>query len=271
MKLGLMGCGNMGEAILNGIMKSGVLSAKDVLLYDMDVKKTSRISEKYGTAAAKSGSELVENSGIVLLAVKPQDMTGLLESLSGELNGAGKLIVTIAAGLKVSLYRKTIKENPIARVMPNLPMLIGGGASAVYFDGKFSDEEKKLVLGLIQSCGVAEVVKKEEWLDAVTGLSGSGPAYVFLFINSLAEGGVKEGLPKDVALRLALQTVAGSAALLTNGLAEGKHPEKMKDDVTSPGGTTAAGLYALEKGRFRYTVMSAVKEAAKRSRELGGK
>ena len=271
MKLGLMRCGNMGGAILNGIMKSGVLPAKDVLLFDIDGKKSSRISEKYGIAVAKSESELAKNSGAVLLAVKPQDMSGLLESLSGELNEPGKLIVSIAAGLKVSLYRKTIKENPVARVMPNLPVLIGGGASAVYFDGKFSDEEKKFVLGLFLSCGTAEVVKKEEWLDAVTGLSGSGPAYVFLLINSLAEGGVKEGLPKDVALRLAVQTVAGSAALLSNALAEGKHPEKMKDDVTSPGGTTAAGLYALEKGRFRYTVMSAVREAAKRSRELGGK
>lgn len=271
MKMGLIGCGNMGEAILNGIMRSGIVSAKDMMVYDIDIKKTSRISDKWKVGVSKSESELVKASGLVLLAVKPQDMSGLLNGLSSELNDSRKVIVTIAAGLKTALYRKTVRENPIARVMPNLPMLIGKGASGIYLDGNFTDEEKQLVLKLFQACGSAEIVKKEEWLDAVTGLSGSGPAYVFLFINSLAEGGVREGLPKDIALKLAVQTVIGSAGLLSNALDEGKHPEKLKDEVTSPGGTTAAGIFALEKNKFRYSVMNAVKEAAKRSRELGGK
>lgn len=271
MKLGLIGCGNMGEAILGGVVRAGVVPASEVMIYDVDAKKTERISGQWKINVSRTVSELVKDCETVLLAVKPQDMASLIEGLNEELNSRRKLIVTIAAGLKTAFYRKTVKTNPIARVMPNLPMLAGKGASGIYLDGDFNETEKKLVVDLFQACGVAEIVKKEDWLDAVTGLSGSGPAYVFLFINSLAEGAVKEGLPKDIALKLAVQTVAGSAALLSSALAEGKHPEKLKDEVTSPGGTTAAGLFALEKGKLRFTVMNAVKEAAKRSRELGGK
>lgn len=271
MKLGLIGCGNMGEALLNGVLQAGVFRKEDVLIYDTDGKKSGKLREKWGVSSAKDEKDAAANADMIVIAVKPQDMPGLMRDIGQAVNTGRKILVSIAAGIPVSFYRKTVSENPVVRVMPNILMLIGKGASGIFMDGDMTEQEKSAVLSVFRASGTAEIVKKEEWLDAVTGLSGSGPAYVFTFINSLADGGVKEGLPRELSLKLAVQTVLGSALLAESELEQGTHLEKLKDNVTSPGGTTAAGIYALEKGRFRYTVISAVRDAAQRARKLGGK
>ena len=179
-----------------------------------------------------------------------------------------KILISIAAGVRISLFRKHLKTSLIARVMPNTPAIVGEGASAVYFDGNFTDQQKDIVLKIFKTCGIAEVVKIEDLLDAVTGLSGSGPAYVYTFINALTDGGVKEGLTRETSKRLAIQTVLGAAKLAQNEM--GTHLLELRDRVTSPGGTTAAGNHALEEGGFNASVVNAVSAASNRSRILGG-
>jgi pyrroline-5-carboxylate reductase len=182
-----------------------------------------------------------------------------------------KTVISIAAGVKTEFYRKYLAAANLVRVMPNLPALIGKGASGIYFEGNIPEDDRNMVLEIFQACGLASEVKKEELLDVVTGLSGSGPAYVFSFINSLADAGVLEGLPRDTARKLAVQTVLGSAEYAAGEMKNNVHLEELKDRVTSPGGTTARGLFALEEGAFSAVVIKAVKEAVLRSKELGGK
>lgn len=271
MKLGVIGCGNMGSAIISGVLKKGLVAPTDMRVTDVDASKLEALANQLGIVAVKTAQELVKQSDIVLIAVKPQDMSALLSGLKHDLDSVSKTLITIAAGLPVRLYRQVLKDVPIARVMPNTPAMVSEGASGVYFDGAFTASQKEQVLSILSACGIAEAVKKEELLDTVTGLSGSGPAYVFAFINSLADAGVLEGLPRDMARRLAIQTVLGSAELAWQEVSKGVHLEELKDRVTSPGGTTAAGLAALEDGAFRGTVIASVCAATERSRELGEK
>ncbi len=268
MKLGIFGCGNMGQALISGVIGSGVFSSGDIYAYDIDDLKINEFCRKIGIKK-REPLELAADCDIILLAVKPQDVESLLHKTSRLMDSGKKIVVSIAAGVNISLYRKYLQNALLVRVMPNTPALIGKGASGLYFDGIFSEEEKDIVMKLFISCGIAEIVKNEELLDSVTGLSGSGPAYVFSFIGALADAGVMEGLSRETAKKLAVQTVLGSAELASNSIKEGIHLEELKDRVTSPGGTTAAGLFALEEGAFKAVVINAVKEAANRSRELG--
>jgi pyrroline-5-carboxylate reductase len=270
MKIGVIGCGNMGKVLVKGMLHSIKLS-EDIFLFDVDSSKAQKLLKSGKVSVMKSARDLIEKSDFVLLAIKPQDAAAFLKENAKAIDGKNKVLISIAAGLKTEFFREFVKKTPIARVMPNTPAVVGKAASAIYFAGKFTAAQKEGVLSIFQASGLAVEVKKEDWLDAVTGLSGSGPAYVFTFINSLADGAVLEGLPRDIARKLAVQTVLGSAELAASSLEEGVHLEELKDQVTSPGGTTAAGLYALEKGGFRASVIEAVREAAKRSRELGGK
>lgn len=267
MKIGMIGCGNMGFALLSGILAKNLAKPEEIFVFDVDSVKLENTAVKFGVRKTAI-NEMSKQCSLIIIAVKPQDMELLLNDNRMDLDSAGKIIVSIAAGVSVSLIGKYLTRALIARVMPNTPAMIGKGASGIFFYGNFSDEQKSVVLNIFDSVGTVEVVKKEEWLDAVTGLSGSGPAYVFTFINSLVDAGVMQGLPRDTARKLAVQTVLGSAELAAASLAEGIHPEELKDRVTSPGGTTAAGLFALEEGNFRATVMKAVKDASIRSKEL---
>jgi pyrroline-5-carboxylate reductase len=269
MKLGFLGCGNMGSAILSGILNNKLVAPEDIYIYDIDQQKTRQLSQRWKVISVKETADIAENCDVIMIAVKPQDIGYLLESTAGKMDSAQKIVISIAAGVKVELIKKYLKKSHIVRVMPNTPALIGKGAAGIYFAGDFTEKQEAIVMDIFRACGTAEIVKKEDILDVVTGLSGSGPAYVFAFINSLADGAVLEGLPRDTARRLAIQTVLGSAELAWDSMKEGVHLEELKDRVTSPGGTTAAGLFALEEGKFRGTVIKAVKEAAKRSRELG--
>lgn len=272
MKIGIIGCGNMGSALVTGMIQQETFTHYEISAYDMDEEKLEDISSRLKLHKSKNEKELVAKCDIIILAVKPADVAATLKKVAGELDVEDKILITIAAGLKVSLYRGIIKKAKIVRVMPNTPAIVGKGASVLFFDGELSEKKKNTVLSIFKACGTAEIIHKEELMDCVTGLSGSGPAYVFTFINSLADAGVMEGLSRDLAIRLAIQTVLGSAELASLSYQnDGTHLEELKDRVTSPGGTTAAGLFALETGAFRATVMSAVKSAVNRSKELGAK
>ncbi|MGC8764264.1 MAG: pyrroline-5-carboxylate reductase [Brevinematia bacterium] len=264
--LGIIGVGNMGSALLSGICNSNLKKELSILIYDVDRKKVEESKKAFDVREAENITELLKASEYTLLAIKPQDIDEFLKRYGDKIDSTSKLFITIAAGLKVKFYRKYLAKTNIARVMPNTPFLAGYGASGIYFDGEISEEDKNLVIRIFESGGIVEVVKKEALLDVVTGLSGSGPAFVFTFINSLADGGVFAGLSRDVSRRLAIQTVLGSAMLAQK---ENVHPEELKDRVTSPGGTTAAGLNALEEGNFRSSVIKAVIRATERAKELG--
>jgi len=264
MTLGVIGYGNMGRAIVRGIMKRKLF--EKVVVYDI---VPPRLPQKTTLVLAGDVGE-VFRCDVVLLAIKPQDVPAFCEKNREVMASFRGGLVTIVAGMPVAFYRQWTSA-PIVRVMPNTPAQVGEGASALYFDGEFSPEMREKVIAMFSALGMAEVVGKEDLMHAVTGLSGSGPAYVFLFLSALADGGVMEGLPRHVAKRLAIQTVLGSAELALQALEDGKSFEDLKDMVMSPGGTTARGVYALEEGGFRATVMKAVSEATERSRQLGGK
>ena len=271
MMIGIVGCGNMGNALITGMLKSGFVMPGELSIYDVDDEKMDKISRKYGAERSESIVGLIGKSDYIILAIKPQDCEKLLSDYQEILNVDKKILITIVAGKSIAFYRRFLPSIPIARVMPNTPAIVGEGASGIYFDGNFKENEKSAVVKMFESCGIAEVVGKEELLDAVTGLSGSGPAYVFAFINSMADGAVMEGLPRETAKRLAIQTALGAAKLAQTSNEDGIHLEDLKDRVTSPGGTTAAGLYALEKGAFRAAIIDAVSQATKRAKELGAK
>ena len=269
MKLSIIGCGNMGAAIIGGIIKSGMTVPVDITVFDIDGAKADKLVKEFGVSRQDDVHDTVESGDTVIIAVKPQDVETLLKENKDVLNRFDKTVISIAAGLKTGLFRKYIDKAMIVRVMPNTPMLAGAGAAGVYFSEGIDPAKKADVIKIFESCGIAVEVPKESLLDSVTGLSGSGPAYVYMFISALTDAGVREGLSRAAAKKLAAQTVFGSAKLALNEMENGVHPEELKDRVMSPGGTTAAGVYALEKGKFRAVVMDAVRAAAERSREQG--
>lgn len=269
MRLVMAGCGNMGAALLEGMITRGVYKPSEITVMDAYENKAREMKERFGVNTAADMAGAVRDADIFLMAVKPQDATELMGSLAPHFDSEARIFVTIAAGLKVSFYRGFLKKSPVARVMPNTPAMVLEGASGVYFDGPFSAEGKASVMAMLESCGAAVRLAREELLDAVTGLSGSGPAYVLSFISALADGGVMEGLPRATARELAIQTVLGTAMMARKE--KDVHTEELKDRITSPAGTTAEGLLALEEGAMRATVQKAVRQAARRSRELGGK
>jgi pyrroline-5-carboxylate reductase len=270
MKIGIIGFGNMGGALISGMLKAGFIMPANVAVCDIDSGKMEEASSGFGVLTFDKPISLCEWADFVVVAIKPQDVDCLISDIKDKIDNDKKILISIAAGIPVSAFRKYLKSIGIVRAMPNIPVLVGEGASGLYFDGEFPDADKKAVVRMFESFGETAVVSKEELLDTVTGLSGSGPAYVFAFINSLADGGVLEGLPREVSRKLAVQTVLGAAKLAKQSLDDNIHPEDLKDRVTSPGGTTAEGLLALEKGGFRATVIDAVSKATNKARLLGG-
>lgn len=255
----------MGEAIIRGLIASGFSSPGDIVLFDIDPERRQFLKKEYGIKVAASGRAAAAAATLILLAVKPQDMAKAMKEVA-EAVGPGKLTVSVAAGVPTSFIEKSLDGQPrVVRVMPNAPALIGKGAAAVC-RGRFAKpEDEALVMEMFRSIG--RVVKVEEkHMDAVTGLSGSGPAFAMVIIEALADGGVKMGLPRDIALELVAQTLLGSAEMVVQ---LGEHPANLRDRVTSPGGTTIAGLHALENGGIRGALMAAVEAATLRSRELG--
>lgn len=265
-ELFFIGSGKMATAIASGIVKTGVFSPDSLGAFDPDKKAAKEFSRITGisvsTDSPRSG---IENSKAVIVAVKPQNIESALCPHRNIL--CGKTIISIAAGIPVSRLAEMTGATRIIRVMPNTPALVGCGAAAFAAGENASAEDIALVEKIFSSVGIACKLKESD-LDAVTALSGSGPAYAFEFIQSLADGGVAEGLPRDTALRLAAQTLLGAAQMV---LQTGEHPALLKDKVTSPAGTTIRGLEALEERGFSGSVIQAVRAAAARSRELGKK
>ena len=264
-KIGIIGAGKIGSAIVRGIIRAGLVAKDQVMASDVSEVLRQSIAGELGIGVTVDNGQVCDFADTVILAVKPQIVDSVLEEVAKKL-GKSKLLVSVAAGVPLSrLEVHLAQEARVVRVMPNIPCVVGAGAAG-YAGGAHATARDMEKVGLIlNSFGIGLAVE-EKYLDAVTGLSGSGPAYVFLFIESLADGGVQMGLARDVALKLALQTVYGSARM---ALESGKHLGELRDEVTSPGGTTIAGLYALEQKGFRGTVMDAVVSATRRSQELG--
>jgi pyrroline-5-carboxylate reductase len=264
-----IGSGNMGSALMKGAAK--IAGAKNIFFTDADRPKAEALAKSLGAAVYASNTEAAQKGDYLFLAVKPQVLSGVLEEIAPVIRkrveaGKGPVLVSMAAGWSISKIQAiTGPAVPVVRIMPNTPALISKGVIVMAPSPEVTAKKTAELEKILGAAGMVDRLE-EKYLDAVTGLSGSGPAFVYLFIEALADGGVKAGLPRDKALRYAAGTVFGAAAMV---LETGKHPGELKDMVTSPAGTTIAGVAALEKGAFRGTVIEAVEAAWRRSTELG--
>jgi pyrroline-5-carboxylate reductase len=261
-KLGFIGVGNMGGAIIRGLVEGGRVAPENLIYYDPDSARQAQMAG-LGVEAALDNAEVM-HSPVVVLGVKPQILPAVMAGVK-DFARPWHLIISIAAGVPLKILGEALPESRLIRVMPNAPTLVGAGMAALAPGSGVTPDDLALALELFQAVGQAVVVE-ERLMDAVTGLSGSGPAFVAVFIEALADGGVKMGLPRALAHTMAVQTVLGTARLCHE---EELHPALLKDLVTSPGGTTIAGVHALESSGFRGAVMDAVSAAAERSKELG--
>jgi pyrroline-5-carboxylate reductase len=265
-KIAIIGGGKMGSIIARGLIARKIISAKDITVTDIDASRLELLKSQMGIKVSGKNAETVKDTDILILAVKPQNMGQTLQEIASVVNKS-KMIISIAAGITAAFVEGYLAKGiRVVRVMPNTPALAGAGATAVARGTHATPADVKLARAIFDAVGITVEVD-EKLMDAVTGLSGSGPAYCFLIIEALADAGVQMGLPRELSLQLTAQTMLGSASLY---LQEGKHPAQLKDMVTSPGGTTAAGLQALEEGKIRATLISAVEAATRRSQELAG-
>ena len=265
LRLGFLGAGQMAAALARGWLAAGLITPTTCRASDPFAEARSRFQEQTGCPATADNRETIANCDVVVLAVKPQTLPTLLEEIRHHITEK-HLVVSIAAGVTLKRLADGLLANyRLVRVMPNTPCLLGASAAGFAAGPGAKPEDVALVERLFNAVGKAFVVP-ENLLDAVTGLSGSGPAFVYVMIEALADGGVRMGLPRDAATTLAAQTVLGAARMV---LETGQHPAQLKDAVASPGGTTIAGLHALERGGFRAALMDAVEAATKRSAELG--
>jgi pyrroline-5-carboxylate reductase len=264
--IAFLGGGNMAEAIIKGLLRDDSTAA--LLVAEIAVERRTYLAKTYpGIQVVEESAQAAAWGNVIILAVKPQQAASVLAALRQGV-GTDKLVVSIMAGVRSDTIEDALgSETRVVRVMPNTPALVGMGATAICAGKNALKEDLDCVAGIFARTGLVVRVDERQ-MDAVTGLSGSGPAYVFTFIEALSDAGVKNGLPRDVAAKLALQTVLGAARMLAD---TGEHPAKLREQVTSPGGTTIAGLHVLENGRFRGTIMDAVEAATMRSRELAGK
>lgn len=263
-KIALIGAGNMGKALLRGILRSGLTPAKNITVVDIHEGKLEDLRKEFGVPVGRDARLAVKGAELVILAVKPVTLNEVLDLIRDGVDPS-QLFISIIAGVESSYIRERIgKGNPVVRVMPNIAATVDAAASAIAAAPPATEEHFKIAEAIFAAVG--EVVRvDEEHLDAVTGLSGSGPAYVYMFIEALCDGGVKMGLPRDVAMKLATQTVFGAAKLVKE---TGLHPATLKDQVTTPAGTTISAIHELEKSGLRAMLISAVGTATERSREL---
>lgn len=262
--IGFIGAGNMAEALINGLLSSHTLLPGSIMVSDRNLERLAVVAEGYKVKAVNSNVEAVSGSDIVILAVKPQDIPSVLAEVGEAIKD--KLIISIAAGIKTSTILEMLSRPArVVRAMPNTPALVLSGATALYIAGGCSKDDEKLAVRIFDAVGKTVVLKDEALMDAVTGLSGSGPAYVFVILEALADAGVRMGLPRETASLLANQTVFGASKMV---MEVKRHPAELKDMVTSPGGTTISGLKKLEDGKIRASLMDAVEAATLRSREM---
>jgi len=268
-KIGFIGGGNMAEAMIKGLLSASFIEAKNVFVSEPSEAKRDTLHAEYKIKVSADNRELVKKCDIIILAVKPQIVQKVLRDIAS-LVGRDKLVISIAAGVPIAIMDDVLqggknKKFSIVRTMPNTPALVQEGVTAIASGEHVRKIDVKIAHRIFEAVG-RTVDVEEDQLDAVTGLSGSGPAYIFMLIEALSDAGVKMGLSREVANTLTIQTVLGSAKLARES---GKHPGELKDMVTSPAGTTISGLHALEEGSFHTTLMNAVEDATLRSRELG--
>jgi pyrroline-5-carboxylate reductase len=263
-KIAFLGGGNMAEALIKGLIAGGTAKPDHILVTDVSADRLAHLNLTYGVVQ-KGNVEAAREADIIILSVKPQVIERVLVEIAPVVDDR-KLVISIAAGILLSGIEKALKSSArVVRVMPNTPALVLAGAAAIAGGKNAESNDLALTQSIFSSVGRAVIVE-EKLMDAVTGLSGSGPAYVFMIIDALSDAGVKAGLPRQLALELSAQTVYGAAKMV---LETKEHPGKLRDMVTSPGGTTIEGLHALEKGKLRATLINAVEAATARSRELG--
>ena len=263
--IGFIGAGNMAEALIRGLVKGNHVPPGSILASGPRRERLEELRHKYAIETTTDNQAVARRCNIVVLSVKPQIMDKVLREIGDQLQ-AGTLVISIAAGVDTATIEEAVADGVrVVRAMPNTPALVGAGATAVSGGKYASESDMATARAMFDAVGIT-VELDESHLDAVTGLSGSGPAYVFLILEALSDAGVKVGLARRNAQRLAAQTVMGSAKML---LETDEHPGKLKDMVTSPGGTAIAGLHTLEEGGLRTTLINAVETATKRSRELG--
>jgi pyrroline-5-carboxylate reductase len=265
LRLSFIGGGKMAEALVRGLLDSGTYKRGQIEVGEPDARRRDVLVEDYGVRVDPDNVKVVSRADVCLLAVKPQEMASVLEEVGPHLP-ANALVISIAAGISTGWIReRSGNARKIIRAMPNAAALVGESATGLYFRPRIGEEAKKIALGIFNAVGETVVVDKEEQLNIVTGLSGSGPAYVFLFLEALTDAGVYLGLSREMAARLALQTVRGSVGMAAE---QSKPFAVLKEIITSPGGTTVAGLKVLEEGAVRAALARAVEMATRRSEEL---
>jgi pyrroline-5-carboxylate reductase len=264
-RIGFIGGGKMGEALINGILRAGLSTSEKIMVSDVDKKRLQILEKEAGIKTTQDNKKITSDSDIIILAVKPNMMGSVLDELNSEITSK-HLVISIAAGVPLSFMESSLNEGcRVVRVMPNTPCLVGETAAGYALGKNATQADGKLVGQLLDAVGKSFLLE-EKYLDAVTGLSGSGPAFIYVVIEALADGGVKMGLPRDVAITLAAQTAFGAAKMV---LESDTHIGQLRDSVTSPGGTTIEGLHALEKGGIRNALIDAVEVATKKSKRLG--
>ena len=264
--LGFIGAGNMGEAMIRGVISAKLYPADRVVVYDTAEGRSETLRQRFGVSVASSVTDLLSRCDAVVAAVKPQLLQDVLHGIPKEA-ARGKTFISIAAGVKAVVFERALGEGvKVVRAMPNTPAQVGMASTGVFFSAGADVATREFVLAIFSSFGEVAEMPREELLDVVTALSGSGPAYAFLFVEALADAAVRAGMARNEAYLLAASTLEGAARMIRK---TGKHPAELKDMVMSPGGTTAAGVEALERGAFRATVMDAVLAAWRRCRELG--
>ena len=265
MKIAFIGGGNMGEAILAAILNKGLSIPEDICVSDIKDVRRQQLEQKYGIAVTPDNRLAIEKRDIVILAVKPQNLAEVMAELKGCLKPP-QLVLSIIAGARINTLCKGLKHEAIVRVMPNTPAQIGQGISVWTATAEVTGQQKEWAKSIISVMGQEIYVDEEKYLDMATAVSGSGPAYFFLFVESLVEAAKSIGLQQDVAEKLALQTMLGSGYLIEKS---GKPPAELRRMVTSPGGTTAAARHKLEEGQFTELIKQAVAAAYNRAKELG--
>lgn len=266
-KIGFIGTGNMGRAMVKGLAKSGLYQQQDLYIYDRNLTVAKELARDLGIQSTETPQALVKACDRIIFAVKPNVLPTVLRALVPEVT-ADKVVISVAAGISLEKLASILgADHKIVRVMPNTPALVGMGMSAVTQNDQVTQAELAEVLAIFASFGKAEAVS-ESLIDAVVGVSGSAPAYVYLFIEALADGAVMEGMPRAQAYEFAAQTVMGSAQMV---LETGQHPGELKDMVCSPGGTTIAAVKTLEEAGLRAAVIQAVQVAAEKNREMAEK
>ncbi len=267
-KIGFIGAGNMAQAIINGLIDTKVYNAGDITISDIRTDRLRQLCDEYKVTSAAGNTQLAKSVDILVLSVKPQNMQQVLDEIKGSVN-KNLLVISIAAGITTGRIQKTLGDIPVIRVMPNTPALLGQGAAAIYATKQAADRLNEAER-IFSAVGVVVTVNDEKLLDAVTAVSGSGPAYFFLLMEEMIKSAERLGIERQVAQRLVLQTAKGAGLLAVDAAKKNQSPGVLRKNVTSPGGTTEAALKVFSKCSFEKMVADALTAAAERSKELSG-